>query len=196
MISIPQGLECLQKNQTCHYGSPICKLCSRFFLSFLNIYEFRKEHVCQMMLSSKVLCLLLDALYHIVGSKFAINCGGSELSTQRTTYDLDNENLTAASYYVAKEKGWAVSNVGIFIGSTRNVYTVQTHSSITSTGDDELFKSARTSPSSLRYYGFGLENGNYTVKLRFSETQFEDTNTYRSFARRNFHIYIQVCMLK
>uniref|UniRef100_A0A0A9CS15 non-specific serine/threonine protein kinase n=1 Tax=Arundo donax TaxID=35708 RepID=A0A0A9CS15_ARUDO len=47
------------------------------------------------------------------------------------------------------------------------------------------------SPSSLRYYGLGLENGNYTVVLQFAETAFPDTKTWQSLGRRVFDIYIQ-----
>jgi Malectin domain len=50
------------------------------------------------------------------------------------------------------------------------------------------------SASSLRYYGFGLENGNYTVKLQFAETGFPNPLPYKweSLGRRIFDIYIQV----
>ncbi|GLT54427.1 hypothetical protein SLA2020_276260 [Shorea laevis] len=57
--------------------------------------------------------------------------------------------------------------------------------------DSELFQTARLSASSLRYYGLGLENGNYTVSLQFVETAFPDTSTWQSLGRRVFDIYIQ-----
>ncbi|KAK9121961.1 hypothetical protein Syun_019578 [Stephania yunnanensis] len=44
---------------------------------------------------------------------------------------------------------------------------------------------------SLRYYGLGLENGNYTVNLQFAEADFPDTRTWQSRGRRVFDIYVQ-----
>ena len=55
-----------------------------------------------------------------------------------------------------------------------------------------MFQTARLSASSLRYYGLGLENGNYNITLQFAETAIEDTNTWKSHGRRVFDIYIQV----
>uniref|UniRef100_A0A0E0L086 non-specific serine/threonine protein kinase n=1 Tax=Oryza punctata TaxID=4537 RepID=A0A0E0L086_ORYPU len=51
--------------------------------------------------------------------------------------------------------------------------------------------SATMSPSSLRYYGLGLENGNYTVLLQFAEVAYPDSQTWQSLGRRVFDIYIQ-----
>ncbi|CAO2200913.1 unnamed protein product [Urochloa humidicola] len=57
--------------------------------------------------------------------------------------------------------------------------------------DSELFQTARMSPSSLRYYGIGLENGNYTIELQFAEFAYPDTPTWQSTGRRVFDIYLQ-----
>ena len=59
----------------------------------------------------------------------------------------------------------------------------------------ELFHTARLSASSLRYYGLGLQNGNYTVTLQFAETAFVDNKTWKSLGKRVFDIYIQVCII-
>jgi len=48
------------------------------------------------------------------------------------------------------------------------------------------------SPSSLRYYGVGLENGIYTVTLQFAEFDYEDSKTWISLGKRVFDIYVQV----
>lgn len=55
-----------------------------------------------------------------------------------------------------------------------------------------LYTTARLSPLSLTYYRYCLENGNYTVRLHFAETQFTNDKTYNSLGRRVFDIYIQV----
>ncbi|KAG2396642.1 LRR receptor-like serine/threonine-protein [Vigna angularis] len=58
--------------------------------------------------------------------------------------------------------------------------------------NSELFQTARISPSSLRYYGLGLENGFYNITLQFAETAIQDSaTTWESLGRRVFDIYIQ-----
>ncbi|KAL5543762.1 hypothetical protein UlMin_007546 [Ulmus minor] len=125
-------------------------------------------------------------------SSFAINCGGPQFtSTDGTLYEWDKATLGPASDYVAKSNRWAVSNVGFFTGNNNPAYTRFSSSQFTSTLNSELFQTARLSASSLRYYGLGLENGNYTVNLQFSETAFENPPTWKSVGRRVFDIYIQ-----
>ncbi|KAJ8627486.1 hypothetical protein MRB53_020793 [Persea americana] len=95
-------------------------------------------------------------------SSFAVNCGGRSItSSTGTVYEEDNKSLGAASYNVTNPIRWAVGNVG------------------------------RLSPVSLRYYGLGLENGNYTISLQFVETAFEYSQTWQSVGRRIFDIYVQ-----
>ncbi|CAJ1978518.1 unnamed protein product [Sphenostylis stenocarpa] len=57
--------------------------------------------------------------------------------------------------------------------------------------DPNMFQTARLSASSLRYYGLGLENGNYNVSLQFAESKILDFATWRSVGRRVFDVYIQ-----
>ncbi|KAK8602713.1 hypothetical protein V6N13_084918 [Hibiscus sabdariffa] len=123
---------------------------------------------------------------------FGIKCGGPQItSSDRTLYERDNQTLGPASYYVTDTNRWAVSNVGYFAGSNNPQYTVNSGSQFTNTLDSELFQTARISASSLRYYGLGLENGNYTVRLQFAEIQIQDTSGWQSLGRRLFDIYIQ-----
>uniref|UniRef100_A0A0E0L097 non-specific serine/threonine protein kinase n=1 Tax=Oryza punctata TaxID=4537 RepID=A0A0E0L097_ORYPU len=103
---------------------------------------------------------------------FAVDCG-SDISTRgsdNTIYEADATNLGDASYYVTDQIRWGVSNNAV---------------------NSKLFETARMSPSSLRYYGLGLENGNYTVMLQFAEFAFPDTQTWLSLGRRVFDIYVQ-----
>ncbi|CAL9112558.1 unnamed protein product [Musa acuminata var. zebrina] len=124
---------------------------------------------------------------------FAINCGGSKTITasDNTKYEIDNANLTSASYYVTNPTKWGASNVGIFAEATSPTYIVNSLSQFQNTLDSELFQAERLSPSSLRYYGIGLQNGNYTVKLQFADAVFPDPPTWKSVGRRIFDIYIQ-----
>ena len=132
----------------------------------------------------------------ISDSDFAIKCGGPQItSSNGIVYEWDNETLGPATYYVIDTNRWAVSNVGYFGSSNDAQYTRLSLSQFTNTLDSELFQTARLSASSLRYYGLGLENGNYTVSLQFAETAFDNSNTWKSLGRRVFDIYIQVFII-
>ncbi|KAG6524797.1 hypothetical protein ZIOFF_014741 [Zingiber officinale] len=124
---------------------------------------------------------------------FAIKCGGSNpvTASDGTVYEKDNASLSSASYFVTDLIRWAVSNVGSFTDASNSNYIITINSNFQGTLDPELFYTARLSPSSLRYYGFGLENGNYTIKLQFSEFAILDTPSWRSAGNRMFDIYIQ-----
>ncbi|KAK1591663.1 hypothetical protein Q3G72_011368 [Acer saccharum] len=81
---------------------------------------------------------------------FSIKCGGPQLTSfTGIVYERDDENLGAASYFVTGTCRWGISNVGYFTGSTVS------RSEVTDTLDSMLFQTARTSASSLRYYGLG-----------------------------------------
>ncbi|XP_037493497.1 probable LRR receptor-like serine/threonine-protein kinase At1g56140 [Jatropha curcas] len=108
-------------------------------------------------------------------SQFAIKSGGPPItSSDGIFYERENETLGAATYYVTGTNRWGVSNVGYFTGNNNPLYTASSSSQSTNTLDPELFQTARISASSLRYYGLGLENGNYTINLQFAEIVIED----------------------
>ncbi|KAD5318021.1 hypothetical protein R6Q59_033352 [Mikania micrantha] len=122
-------------------------------------------------------------------SNFGINCGGPSItSSNQILHQQENEGLGAATYYVTSERRWGVSNVG---QRDNPRYTASSSRQFTNTLDSELFQTARLSAGSLRYYGLGLENGNYTVTLQFAELEIEDGPTWRSTGRRVFDIYLQ-----
>ncbi|KAI3810095.1 hypothetical protein L1987_19703 [Smallanthus sonchifolius] len=121
-------------------------------------------------------------------SEFGINCGGPPItSSNQLLHEQENEALGAATYYVTSERRWGISNVG---QRDNPRYTASSSRQFT-TLDSELFQTARLSAGSLRYYGLGLENGNYTVTLQFAELEIEDGPTWRSTGRRVFDIYLQ-----
>ncbi|CAL5390123.1 unnamed protein product [Camellia sinensis] len=123
---------------------------------------------------------------------FSIKCGGPQItSNNQIIYERDNETLGPATYYVTSENRWAVSNVGLFIDSSKPEYRSFSSSQFTKTLDSELFQTARISAGSLRYYGLGLENGNYSVSLQFAEMAILTSKTWKSVGRRIFDIYIQ-----
>ena len=112
--------------------------------------------------------------------------------SDNTFYEIDPTNTGAASYYVTDQTRWGVSSVGKFNEAPNGSYIIYSSQQFQNALDSELFQTARMSPSSLRYYGFGLENGNYTVTLQFAEFDFEDSQTWKSVGRRVFDIYVQV----
>ncbi|KAJ0013316.1 hypothetical protein Pint_21483 [Pistacia integerrima] len=124
-------------------------------------------------------------------SSFAIKCGGPQITSNNILYEMDDEILGPATYYVTKTNRWGISNVGYFTGTDNPRFTISSQFQFTNTLDSELFQTARIAASSLRYYGLGLENGNYTVTLKFAEIADLDTTGRRSFGRRVFDIYIQ-----
>ncbi|KAG5564476.1 hypothetical protein RHGRI_000605 [Rhododendron griersonianum] len=125
-------------------------------------------------------------------SDFAINCGGPEIiSSSQIVYEWDNETLGPATYYETSTKRWAVSNVGHFNDILNNPQYTSVSSSQINTLDSELLQTARISPGSLRYFGLGLDNGNYNVTLEFAETSFFNPPAWQSLGRRVFDIYIQ-----
>ncbi|XP_051149396.1 probable LRR receptor-like serine/threonine-protein kinase At1g56140 isoform X3 [Andrographis paniculata] len=125
-------------------------------------------------------------------SKFAIKCGGEQIRTSDgVVYESDNETLGPATYYMTTTGRWAVSNAGLPADANNPQYTTTTLTPFTNTLYSELFRTARLSAGSLRYYGLGLENGNYNVTLQFAESEITESRSWRSLGRRVFDIYIQ-----
>ncbi|KAK7401753.1 hypothetical protein VNO78_13478 [Psophocarpus tetragonolobus] len=87
-------------------------------------------------------------------------------------------------------ENWVLSNTGHFLNHVDNGTTYTTTLKNKNTLS-ELYQTARISPSSLTYYGFCLENGDYTVLLHFAEIMFTDDDTYNSLGRRIFNVDIQ-----
>uniref|UniRef100_A0A0D9WEG9 non-specific serine/threonine protein kinase n=1 Tax=Leersia perrieri TaxID=77586 RepID=A0A0D9WEG9_9ORYZ len=108
-----------------------------------------------------------------------------------TIYEADAPNLGTASYYVTSETRWGVSNVGNYFLATDGTNIINSLQKFQNAVDSKLFETARMSASSVRYYGLGLENGNYTVLLQFAEFGYPDSQTWVSLGRRVFDIYIQ-----
>eukprot|EP00253_Pinus_taeda_P001401 PITA_01401 len=132
-------------------------------------------------------------------SSLAINCGGPQLidSSTQVAFEGDNKTLDAASFYMNSEESWGVSTTGVFLNSSDstnengNPYMIEQGSVLGTTQDPSIYKTARLSPTSLRYYGLGLENGLYRVELHFEEIQIPATTSWRSLGLRIFDAYVQ-----
>ncbi|CAL5342069.1 unnamed protein product [Camellia sinensis] len=124
-------------------------------------------------------------------SSFHINCGGSEVAIDGKTYEEDRD-LAGPSKLFISPNNWAFSSTGDFVDDDRSLKTyIWTNTSRLSMKNSELYMNARLSPLSLTYYGFCLQNGNYTVSLHFAEIMFTNDKTYASLGRRIFDVYIQ-----
>uniref|UniRef100_A0A0D9ZII4 non-specific serine/threonine protein kinase n=1 Tax=Oryza glumipatula TaxID=40148 RepID=A0A0D9ZII4_9ORYZ len=140
-------------------------------------------------ISSSLKAMNLVANNFLLGS--TSNSNTSTRGSDKTIYEADPANLGAATYYVTGETRWGVSSVGHYFRATDTKNLIYSSQNFNNVVDSKLFETGRVSPSSLRYYGIGLENGNYTVLLRFSEIAFPDSQTWLSLGRRVFDIYIQ-----
>ncbi|BFG28976.1 hypothetical protein CerSpe_152500 [Prunus speciosa] len=125
------------------------------------------------------------------GYEFRINCGGKEVTVNRSKFDAD-EDWAGPSSFRHTSPNWALSSTGVFIDDNiRDDKLIKTNESILSMADPKLYMDVRLSPISLTYYGFCLRNGNYSVNLHFAETEFTNNKSYKSLGRRIFDVYIQ-----
>ncbi|KAK8589037.1 hypothetical protein V6N13_087915 [Hibiscus sabdariffa] len=126
-------------------------------------------------------------------ANFSIKCGGQQMISDGITFEADNSAFGAATFNMTSTQKWAVSNAGLFADRLNQLYVENYGGQVRRTNTPELYQTSRLSPGSLRYYGLGLENGLYTVKLFFAETGFEDriSQSWRSLGRRIFNVYIQ-----
>lgn len=120
-----------------------------------------------------------------------INCGGSDVKVNGSTFEGDEVGGGAATYYLNDVTNWGFSSTGDF---TDDNDEQNTRYIATSNSSDlsELYINARIAPLSLTYFGYCLDNGNYTLSLHFAEIQFTNDNSFHSLGRRMFDIYIQV----
>ncbi|KAF9672490.1 hypothetical protein SADUNF_Sadunf11G0047700 [Salix dunnii] len=127
---------------------------------------------------------------------FHINCGsGQDVKNGTILYEGEpnSEGSAAARNYYRPGSNWGFSSTGDFMyddDSNGEKYTLQSKSNPNIT-DFELYTTARRTPLSITYYGYCLENGDYTVRLHFAEIQFLDEIRSYKAARRVFNIYIQ-----
>ncbi|KAE8667108.1 putative LRR receptor-like serine/threonine-protein kinase [Hibiscus syriacus] len=125
-------------------------------------------------------------------ANFSIKCGGRQMISDGTTFEADDSAFGAATFNVTSTRKWAVSTGGLFSDRQNQLYVENYGGQVRRTSTPDLYQTSRLSPGSLRYYGLGLENGLYTVKLFFAETGFEDriSQSWRSLGRRVFDVYI------
>ncbi|EXB40149.1 putative LRR receptor-like serine/threonine-protein kinase [Morus notabilis] len=160
-----------------------------YTLNHFNGYGDRKSSEFLRCLQGETKC----SNYKISTSSFSVKSGGTEMtSASGIKYDDDSEKLGSASIYTNSKSKWAVSNTGNFLFNPNGPqFIAKTDSQITKTLDSELYKTARVSPSSLRYFGYDMMNGKYAVELHFAEIAMDDTGSWKALGRRLFDVYIQ-----
>ncbi|KAF5787240.1 putative protein kinase RLK-Pelle-DLSV family [Helianthus annuus] len=115
-----------------------------------------------------------------------INCGGNRVEFEGNEYEEDGSK--EGSYFYSSSERWAYSSNGNFLGSDAAPFVA---APITNVTDHEIYRSARLSPTSLRYYGLCLRSGSYRVRLHFAEIQYTDNTDFTGLGRRIFDISIQ-----
>ncbi|KAL9455850.1 hypothetical protein AB3S75_005138 [Citrus x aurantiifolia] len=120
-----------------------------------------------------------------------INCGGNDVKVNGSTFEGDGQiGGGAATYHSQDDTNWGFSSSGDFTDDNdeeNKRYIATSNSSDLS----ELYINARIAPLSLTYFGYCLDNRNYTLSLHFAEIQFSNGITFHSLGRRLFDIYIQ-----
>ncbi|TQE00753.1 hypothetical protein C1H46_013692 [Malus baccata] len=120
-----------------------------------------------------------------------INCGGSKTTIGGIIFEED-QDLGGDAKFVPVIPNWGISSTGLFWDVNTTAYDyIANNMSILEMNNSELYTSARLSPLSLTYYARCLGNGNYTVKLHFSEIIIRGNKSFYSFGRRIFDVYIQ-----
>ncbi|PHT61913.1 hypothetical protein T459_34226 [Capsicum annuum] len=117
-----------------------------------------------------------------------INCGGESVTVNGRVYEADVNPRGESTFF--NRSNWGYSSMGNFLWAHRSKYilndTCQIHA-----GDAQLYRSARLSPISLKYYGFCLKSGMYDVKLHFAEISSRNNKDSHSKAGRLFDVDIQ-----
>ncbi|KAI4304436.1 hypothetical protein MLD38_039946 [Melastoma candidum] len=124
-----------------------------------------------------------------------VNCGGkdTEIKENKRTFIYEGDgNIQGgtANLFWNTNSYWGFSSTGDFMDDNNilnKIYTV----SLSAPNVSALDATARIAPILLTYFFPCLENGQYTLLLRFAEIQFDSDNTYVSLGRRFFDVYVQ-----
>ncbi|KAJ9135971.1 hypothetical protein P3X46_033089 [Hevea brasiliensis] len=119
-----------------------------------------------------------------------INCGGERVLINGVQYQADTQPDGGSTFFLSDDKSWGYSSQGIFIDANHDQYTVEKSCGIPS-DDAPLYKTARVSPISLKYYGFCMKNDKYIVKLHFAEIMYSENKDPSSKGKRLFDVAIQ-----
>ncbi|CAN4091892.1 unnamed protein product [Withania somnifera] len=119
-----------------------------------------------------------------------INCGGESVSASGSDYEADVHPHGESTFFKSNSSNWGYSSMGSFLWANRNEYILNETCEIKA-GDAQLYRTARLSPISLKYYGFCLKTGMYHVKLHFAEISSSQNEDSHRKAGRLFDVDIQ-----
>ncbi|KAK8580576.1 hypothetical protein V6N12_070840 [Hibiscus sabdariffa] len=122
-----------------------------------------------------------------------INCGGNnDVKVNGTMYVGDAKSgLGGAATSYENGDNWGFSSTGDFRDDNDELNVASRYVKQTANMSNQLYATARLSPLSITYYRHCLENGSYSVRLHFAETEITNSTRYGSLGRRIFNIYIQ-----
>ncbi|XP_048131374.1 probable LRR receptor-like serine/threonine-protein kinase At1g53430 [Rhodamnia argentea] len=119
-----------------------------------------------------------------------INCGGTKTTFDGDQYEEDTSPNGKSIFSSSSSENWAYSSTGLYMGNDDAGYIADNPLSMNE-DSAELYRTARVSPWSIRYYGLCMMKGPYKVRLHFAEIQYSDNETYSSLGRRIFDVSIQ-----
>ncbi|XP_064947950.1 probable LRR receptor-like serine/threonine-protein kinase At1g53430 isoform X4 [Musa acuminata AAA Group] len=185
--TIPDWILGSDKNLDLSYntftGSPIPSICQQGNLNLVSSYSSTHNNSVKSCLRRNLPCSEKARNCNLF-----INCGGEKAFVDGNEFEADINQLGPAQY--ASTEKWAYSSTGDFVDNRDEKYIAKNASLLNMT-NSELYKTARLSPLSLKYYGLCLQEGNYTVKLHFAEIMFTDDQNYSSLGQRIFDVSIQ-----
>ncbi|KAL4555171.1 hypothetical protein LXL04_037782 [Taraxacum kok-saghyz] len=119
-----------------------------------------------------------------------INCGGGVTKFRGNEYEDDSAEHE--SYFSSIPERWASTTSGKFMDGGSARFT-GTNSNVEG---GEIYKSARFSPNSIRYYALCLKKGSYKLSLHFAEISYTNDTTFSSLGRRYFDISVQGVLVR
>nr|XP_027105629.1 probable LRR receptor-like serine/threonine-protein kinase At1g53430 isoform X2 [Coffea arabica]XP_027105630.1 probable LRR receptor-like serine/threonine-protein kinase At1g53430 isoform X2 [Coffea arabica] len=155
--------------------------------SNLNLFECRSQY-------SDTRSKWQQAGYHCdndtqIYDHLYINCGGNATSVDGHDFEADTQSDGGSTFFLSTNKTWAYSSMGTFLDADEDEFILDKTCNISNT-DVSLYSNARIAPISLKYYGFCLKNGSYTVQLHFAEIGW-DTNGSSTIGKRVFDVDVQ-----
>lgn len=134
---------------------------------------------------------VLKFVYPFVDDHLYINCGGESQSVNGSDYEADIHPRGESTFFKSNSSKWGYSSMGSFLWANRDKYMLNDTCKIHA-GDAQLYRTARLSSISLKYYGFCLKTGMYKVNLHFAEISSSKNRVSHSKAGRLFDVDIQV----
>ncbi|XP_031130392.1 probable LRR receptor-like serine/threonine-protein kinase At1g53430 isoform X2 [Ipomoea triloba] len=148
-------------------------------------------------------------LKYQLNDQLFINCGGESMKINGSIYEGDLNSNGSSTFFLSSSSRWGYSSMGSHssrwgyssMGSYSSIITyssineeyILNNTCIVGVGDEPLYSTARVSPISLKYYGFCLRDGEYTVRLHFAElVRYNNYKTpYLNKSGRVFNVDIQ-----